>query len=82
MKVKSKKRNITDLATTTALTAAENKISDHSKNITVPKFNKLIEENFTTSLAKEVLPSKRNITNFVKETEFDDKNVTSNKKNM
>ena len=37
--------SITNLATTTtALTAVENKIPDHSKYITTPEFNKLIPE--------------------------------------
>ena len=39
--VKNKIPNITNLATTTALTAVENKIPDHSKYITTTKFDKL-----------------------------------------
>ena len=38
---KSKISNITNLVTNTALAAVENKIPDHSKYITTPKFNKL-----------------------------------------
>ena len=33
--------NITNLSTTTALTAIENKIPNHSKYISTPKFTKL-----------------------------------------
>ena len=38
--VKNKIPNITNLATTTVLTAVENKVPDHSKSITSPEFNK------------------------------------------
>ena len=39
--VKNKISNITNLATTTTPTAVRNKIPDHRKYITIPKFNKL-----------------------------------------
>ena len=39
--VKNKISNISNLATATAPTAVRNKIPDHRKYITIPKFNKL-----------------------------------------
>ena len=51
--------------TTTALTAAENKIPDYSKYITTPEFNKLTAENFSARLAQAKLSSKSDIANFV-----------------
>ena len=78
--------NITNLATTTAITAVENKISDHSKYITTLALNKLAAENFAARLSQTNLASKNDITNFVKKkTDFDDKlknlneKITSNK---
>ena len=68
-----KKPNITNLATLTALTAVENKISDHSKYITTPEFNKLTAENFAARLSQSNLASKNDIANFVKKTDFDNK---------
>ena len=51
--VKNKLYNIANLATTTtALTAVENKISDHSKYVTTPGFNKLTAENFAARIAQ------------------------------
>ena len=44
--IEDKIPNITNLATTTAPTAAENKIPDHSKYISTPEFNKLTAESF------------------------------------
>ena len=44
--IEDKIPNITNLATTTAATAAENKIPDHSKYISTPEFNKLTAEHF------------------------------------
>ena len=41
---KNKIHNITNLATLTALTAAENEIPDHSKYIIIPKFNNSTSE--------------------------------------
>ena len=49
IEVKKKIPSITNLATTTtALTAVENKILDHSKYINTSEFNKLTIENFTS----------------------------------
>ena len=70
--VKNKIPNITNLATTTVLTAFENKVPDHSKYITSPEFNKLTAENFAARLAQANLVSKNDIANFVKKTGFDD----------
>ena len=50
--------NITNLATTTALTAVEYKITDHSKIITIPEFNKLTVEHFTAILKQANLATK------------------------
>ena len=61
------------LATTTALTAVENKIPDHSKYITTPKFNRLTAENVAARLVQANLASKNDTANFVKKTDFDDK---------
>ena len=44
MRLKTKYQLFTNLATTAALTAVENKIPDHSKYVTTPEFNKLIPE--------------------------------------
>ena len=65
--------NISNLATSTAVTAFDNKISDHSKYITIPEFNKLTVENFDARLAEANLARKTDIANFVKKTDFDDK---------
>ena len=62
--------DVTNLVTTTALTAIENKILDHSKYITTPEFNKLASENCAARLAETNLASKNNIANFVKKTDF------------
>ena len=40
------------MATTTALTAVENKITDHSKYITSPEFNRLTAKYFAERLAQ------------------------------
>ena len=58
--------SITNMATTTALTAVENKIPNHSKY--TPEFKKLTVENFTANLA-----TKGDIAGFVKKTDFNDK---------
>ena len=71
--VKSKIPNIANLATNTALTAAENKILDHSKYITIPEFNKLTAETFTTRLKQANLESKGDNADLVEKTDFDDK---------
>ena len=84
-KVKNKTPNITNLASTTTLTAVENKIPDHSKYITTSELNKLTARNFTARLRQTHLTTKGDITDFVKEIDFDDKpnsldkKVTSNK---
>ena len=70
--VKNKIPNITNLATTTVLTAFENKVPDRSKYITSPECNKLTAENFAARLAQANLVSKNDIANFVKKTGFDD----------
>ena len=48
--VKNKIPSITNLAATTALTAVENKIPDHSKYITTQEFIKLTADNFIARL--------------------------------
>ena len=66
----------------------EKKITDHDhdKCITTQEFNKLTSDYFTARLAQANLASKKDIANFVKKTDFDDKlknlnkKVTSNKK--
>ena len=55
--------NITKLATTTALTAVENKILNHSTYITTSEFNKLRAEKFAAKLAQENLASKNYFAN-------------------
>ena len=85
MRLKRKYLTFTNLATTTALTAVENKILDHSKYIATPEFNKLTAEYFAARLAQANLASKSDTANFVKKTDFKNelknlnKNVTSNK---
>ena len=56
--VKNKIPNINNLADTTAHTAVENKKPDHSKYIAIPKFNKLLAENFAARLAQANLTVK------------------------
>ena len=72
--------SITTLATTTALTSVK-KIHAHNKYINSPEFNKLTAKYFAARLAKTNLASKNDITDFIKETNFDDKlkNITSSK---
>ena len=77
--IKKEIPSITNLATTTALTAVENKIPDHSKYITTPEFN-LTAEHFAARLEQANLPSKNDIANFVKKTDFVDKLKSLNKK--
>ena len=57
---------------------------DHFKYITVPEFNKLSVENFTARLTQANLANKSDISNFVEETDFDNKQkgVTSNKNKL
>ena len=72
--------SITNLATTTtAVTAVENKIPDHTKYITTPEFNKLMAENFTARLKQANLATKGDIADFVKKTNFNDKIKNLNK---
>ena len=78
--VKNKVPSITNLTTTTALTAVENKIFDHSKYITTPEFNKLTTETFTTRLTQANFAIKGDIVYFVKKTHFDDRFKTLNMK--
>ena len=74
--------SITTLATTTALTSVK-KIHAHNKYINSPEFNKLTAKYFAARLSKTKLASKNDITDFIKETNFDDKlkNITSSKTN-
>ena len=66
--------SITNLATTTtAVTAVENKIPDHTKYITTPEFNKLMAENVTSRLKQANLATKGDIADFVKD--FDDQKI-------
>ena len=46
---------------------------DHDKYITTQEFNKLTSENFTAMLKQANLPSKNDIANFVRTTDFDNK---------
>ena len=57
---------------------------DHFKCISVPEFNKLSVENFTARLTQANLANKSDISNFVEETDFDNKRkgVTSNKNKL
>ena len=72
--------NITNLATNTALTDVQNKISNHNNYIITPEFNKLTTENFTTRIKLANLAIKGDIADFVKKTDFDDKLKNLNKK--
>ena len=80
--MKIERPSITTLATTTALTSVK-KIHAHNKYINSPEFNKLTAEYFAARLSKTNLASKNDITDFIKETNFDDKlkNITSSKTN-
>ena len=86
---------VTNLATITALTAVESKISkntkineivkkftdhDHNKCITTPEFDKLATENFATKLAQANLASKNDEGNFIKKADFNYKLKILNKK--
>ena len=72
--------SITNLATTTGHTAVKNKIPDHSKYITTPKFNRFTAEHFTAKLKQANLATKGDITDFVKRIHFDNKLKNLNKK--
>ena len=56
----------------TKISEIGNKITDHDhdKYITTPEFNKLTTENFSVGLKQANLPSKSDIANFVKKTDF------------
>ena len=80
--VKNKIPNINNLATTTALTAVENKIPNdipkslkkyrnHDKYITTQEFYKLALEHFTARLKQANLASKIDIASFVNKRDFD-----------
>ena len=63
----------------------ENKITtdhNHDKHITTQKFIKLTTENFTARLKQAKLASKINISNFLKETDFDSKQETLHQMKM
>ena len=83
--MKNEMPSINNLDITTALTAVENKIPNHSKYITTPKFNKLAAENFTARLKQANVATKADIADFLKRKDFVDKlkninkRVTSNK---
>ena len=64
----------------TALTAIENKTPDHSKYITTPEFNRLTPGRFSARIAQANFTSQNDIANFVKKTNFDDKQQNLNKK--
>ena len=68
--VKNEIPNITNLATTTAFTGVENKKLDNSKYIITSKFT---AETIVARLAETKLASKKDILNFIKKTDFDDK---------
>ena len=65
--VKNEVPNITNLDTNnTAVTAAENKIPDHSKYITTPEFKKVTAEHFTIRLKQANLATNGDIADFIK----------------
>ena len=66
----------------TKINETEKSISDHDhdKHITTPEFIKLIAGNVATRLVQASLASKRDIADFVKKTDFDDKLKNLNKK--
>ena len=64
-KINEVKNKITDISNLAA-TSVEKKIPHHSKYITTAEFNKLTIGNFAAKLAKAILASKNDITDFVK----------------
>ena len=68
------------MATTAVLTAVENKIPDHIKDLTTLEFKKLTAESFIARLAQANLASKNDIANFVEWEDFDNKLQNLNKK--
>ena len=61
----------------TKINEIEKKITDHDrdKHITTPEFNKLTVKTFAARLVQANLASKSDIANFVKKTDFDDKQI-------
>ena len=79
--VKNEIPSATNIATTTtAFTAVDNKIPDHSKSITTPEFNKLSVETLTARLKQANLATKGDIVDFIKKTDFEHKLKSLNKK--
>ena len=67
----------------TTLSKNEKKITDHDDNnkyITTQKFNKSYSENFAARLKQANLATKADITDFLEQTNFDDKLKNLNKK--
>ena len=67
----------------TTISKNEKKITDHDDNnkyITTQKFNKLYSENFAARLKQANLATKADITDFLEQTNFDDKLKNLNKK--
>ena len=67
----------------TTISKTEKKITDHDDNnkyITTQKFNKLYSENFAARLKQANLATKADITDFLEQTNFDDKLKNLNKK--
>ena len=57
----------------TKISETKKKIRDHNhaKYITTQKYNKMVADNFAARLAQAKLGTKDDITDFVKETDFD-----------
>ena len=71
----------------TKISEMENKIAtdhDHDNYVTTQKFNQLASEKFTARLAHANLENQRDIANFVKKTDFDEKlkNLNKDKSNV
>ena len=77
--VENKIHNVSNLVKkvdyNTKINETEKKITDHDhdKHITTPEYNKLTAENFAARSAQTNLASKRDIANFFKKADFDDK---------
>ena len=78
--IKNKTPNNSDLATANVLTTIKNKIPGQRKYITTPEFNNLTAENFTARLKQANLATKSDISDFVKMTDFNDKQTNLNRK--
>ena len=74
----------TDYNTKISETEKKTTDHDHDKYITTPEFNKLTAGSFAARLAYANLANKSDITNFVKQIDFDEKlkNVTSYKNEL